>query len=920
MKPLITSLSLLILLFSSAVTAATPDWQNHPGDFARATKQLETSLQASFPGDIFDHFKVGRVSRPSRAAHDVAKQLLALHRMGKVTVHSDPVKRAYTYMFLTAFADETRQYELLDLYERIALRNSEDPTWRIIRVRSAKLLWLPEVPELYEQVANDMKGVPPSDAAKGLWDANREEFDIPPYTRELWQRQTTQFVYDGKGLDVPGVPPIEGSLFPHIDLAGSVGQDAQKWQEMLDASPATRAKDLDGMLAFAAKNTNLSWLNGRGFINSQSALSAHLLTKPADALVELRTLQEGGYQKAIAKADNAPKALKLFRRYPWAASAQRELLKSAGKSLFAGEAHAAFRCYQDVLQHADAKDLRETAQVGLWLSLSQCATPSALARAFEKVAADTTWPWYGKRKRTEVIKKQLLGEGVTELASPTLASLTPKIVKLPPMPVTVINIDMQRDGNQLLVSCPRALAMYPADNPVRPMWVMNRRPHRSGERYVTRRSGMPRFAGEKLITSWGGDSVADYDMLALNRRDKSVIASSYANTPRSRFLNRIIGDPVIADNKVYTLLLNQSHALMSRMHQSSFWGDIALGCFEIDGMKLLWTQRYEAANSTGLPDARKMVSSRPVISEGAVYIISNSGHVIRADSRDGKMDWIHFFRPSFDGSGHYNQPSSWCIGSAPLVTEDKVVCMSKLSGRIFALDKETGRRIWAVPRLRGYELLGRHEDLVLVTAANALYGIDLNTGKLRWARQIVSHNKWEPKWATGFQLPRAQLVGGSIYCGTKNNLYRFDANNGIRLETRSWTMENEVPMTFHIAGKNLYVLSDLASRDPVREKQLVDDHTVIRPANVHQNNQLTEIKSTAGNSLFYRDGMLFSIKGKTLTWARFVPRRYAWFRHGGKNLGQNGNEVSFDWSGTHEVHDLNTGKLLKMNSIKIEAK
>ena len=82
-------------------------------------------------------------------------------------------------------------------------------------------------------------------------------------------------------------------------------------------------------------------------------------------------------------------------------------------------------------------------------------------------------------------------------------------------------------------------------------------------------------------------------------------------------------------------------------------------------------------------------------------------------------------------------------------------------------------------------------------------------------------------------------------------------------------------------------------------------------------NQLTEIKSKAGKQLFYRDGMLFSIKDKKLNWCRFIPKAYSWFGHGGNNLTEKGEQLYISWSGTSSWHDIKTGKLMKMNNIKI---
>jgi hypothetical protein len=903
-----------LLLFTTLTATAAPDWPEHPGDVNRAAKQLEQALRANYPGDIFDAFGSAPVyyirdqGKHQQARH-AARRILALERMGRVSVHSMAVKRAFAYAFNTARVEPTRHHEMIELYERIAVPNSDDPYWRIVRARGARALDLPETVQLYEQVAEDMTGVPPDDQVRKLWEANRQEFDLPPYTKDQWRKQTTTFIYDATGLDVPGSPPIEGSPFPLIDLAGALGADAAEWNAALDASPNTHAQVLDGMMAAAVKIDGLPWRNTRGFLNAHRALSAHLRSQPAEDLAPLRELQEATFRKAVSKGTGQATGLDLFRRYPWSESAQQQLLESARKRLFAGEVQAAFRCFEDVLHHAEGA-LREEAQVGLWVSLAQFAEPDTIANAFDGIDANATWPWRGKREKVAAIRQQLAPKPAASAPPPLLASLTPKVVHLPPLPIgaeqSVFSVDMQRDGQQLLVSNPKMLAMYDAGNPAKPVWVQARR--RSGQSaggmYV-----LPRFVGKQLITSWGADRVGDYHMVAFDRHDKSVISANDPHDPYSRVLSRFVGSPAVADNKAFMVQITQSYALHNRMHQYTWWGGVGLSCFGIEGMKHLWTREYDAAQTTGLPRTEKMMGSLPIVDQGAVYFVSNAGHVIRADCRDGELEWMHFFRPVV-GPDVLSQPSPWCLGGGPLMTDDTVICMPKFSGRLFALDRETGRRIWAVTFPRAYELLGVHGDLVVLTGVNKIYAIDVKSGKMRWGRQIA------PEWCDGFQLPRAQLVGGSVYCGTKNNLYRFDARYGATLETRPWNMGNETPMSFYVSGKDLYVISDLPLRDAALERQLVEYNTVIAPAGLLLRHSVQPGKLPDGSQVIWRDGLLMRIKDKELVWGRFVTTATA---YGGRMHADN-SRISTSTPGISAGYDANTGQLQNMGSIKIGVK
>ena len=288
---------IVLLLFMSpsvgAADAVNPQQaiEKTPGDIDAAVKHLSTMLQDRFRKDIFAEFDDGRIHRPNDSIDYAATQILSLQRMGKLSVHDPLVKSAFTYAFLTARADPTRVHEALSLYERLPVANTDDPTWRLIRARCARLMNLPEVLELYEQVADDMTGVAPSEDVRKVWEANRDEFNLPYHIKTAWRKDTTTFVYDAKGPDVPGSPAPKGSLLPLIDLAGAVGSDAAEWEGALGDLANASPKVLDGFYAQTKKIGELPWLDGRGFVKTEQALNTHLLTSPDADLAALRALQ-----------------------------------------------------------------------------------------------------------------------------------------------------------------------------------------------------------------------------------------------------------------------------------------------------------------------------------------------------------------------------------------------------------------------------------------------------------------------------------------------------------------------------------------------------------------------------------------------------------------------------------------------------
>lgn len=914
MRRAISFVALLLVQTAAPAYAQDPrqEIEKSPGDIAAATKHLRTLLQDI---NIFASFDMVRIDRPTETSHYAAPLVLSLQRMGKLSIHDPLVKNAFTFEFLMARGDSTRLHEALALYERFAVANTGDPYWRLIRARCARLMNLPETLALYEQVAADMTGVAPSEDVRKVWDANREEFNLPAHIMAAWRKDTTTFVYDATGLDVPGSPPIEGSPLPLIDLAGS---EAAEWEAALGDPSNASPKVLDGFYAEARKFGELPWLDGRGFLNAGQVLNRHLLLNADKELDALSEFQEEAFKQAAVKATDSPNALELFRRYPWSASAQAELLKSAQRNVFQGEAQAAYCGFEDVLRHAQAKELREQAQVGLWLSLSQFAKADAVAKAFEGIDAESTWPWHGKPEKAAVIKAALVKDFADQGASPTLASLKQHTVRL--LPATpgatnqlVFNIDMQRRGDRLLASSDGQLVMYDARNPDKPIWSHTERVDipRAGKTGVSRPLAgagagwvLPLLDGMHVAASWAGNGLGNRPVVTFRSADGGLVSVADPHGPQSRFRYRTIGSPAAADGKVYVAQLQQPHGSIISHPEYPGWGDVSLSCFEEDGLTHRWTRVYPVAGTNMSPSLSCFRAVLPQISEGALFFCSNDGHVIRADTRDGELDWIHFFRPLTNDD--YLQPASpWCLG-AQIVTDDKVICMPKFTGHLFALDKATGRRIWRTPILRGQEILGVYEKNVVVVSDNSLYAVDLETGQLRWGRSIDS------QYTDGFQLPRSQMIGSSIYCGTKNTLQRFDADNGALLESRSWAMGGEVPMSFLVSGKDLYVISDQPMKDEVLERKLVDYHTAIRPAG-GQREAVQPVVLKDGSKLFWRECMLFCIKDGKLVWSRFVsnPPVYQ------SRFSEKDGKISMSWSsgrsGATAVHDSATGRLLSMS-------
>ncbi|MCH8119055.1 MAG: PQQ-binding-like beta-propeller repeat protein, partial [Planctomycetes bacterium] len=83
--------------------------------------------------------------------------------------------------------------------------------------------------------------------------------------------------------------------------------------------------------------------------------------------------------------------------------------------------------------------------------------------------------------------------------------------------------------------------------------------------------------------------------------------------------------------------------------------------------------------------------SAPTYSDGALYHMNPSGRLAAYEARSGKPIWVVDLKSRFDA-----RYGIWAMAEHVIVDGDKVLCMpGGPRGRVVALDKRTGKTIWA---------------------------------------------------------------------------------------------------------------------------------------------------------------------------------------------------------------------------------
>jgi len=152
---------------------------------------------------------------------------------------------------------------------------------------------------------------------------------------------------------------------------------------------------------------------------------------------------------------------------------------------------------------------------------------------------------------------------------------------------------------------------------------------------------------------------------------------------------------------------------------------------DMDG-KLLWQQPNGAAWRRSSPGSR----ATPTYSDGAVYHLNPLGRLAAYDAASGKPLWAVDLEAQFDA-----MYGIWALSENVIVEGDKVLCMpGGPKGRIVALDKRTGKTLWANTEIKHSAaycsgLVVAHEGFrqLITLTQRSVVSVDVETGKLLWS-------------------------------------------------------------------------------------------------------------------------------------------------------------------------------------------
>jgi outer membrane protein assembly factor BamB len=233
----------------------------------------------------------------------------------------------------------------------------------------------------------------------------------------------------------------------------------------------------------------------------------------------------------------------------------------------------------------------------------------------------------------------------------------------------------------------------------------------------------------------------------------------------------------------------------------------------------------------------------PMLDRGKVYMAFSDGHVVAYDANDGSERWTPVdLSAEAEQSAGGDTPRYLDVDTTPVVdtiAQTRVVYVASFAGGVFALDADSGARVWANDKAVGATDLTLWDEPAHVPSA---FGPD-HGGPIEPARKLLfasssTSGLWALEPATGHVVWRIQIpeggmtapvaVAGAILVGTTEyGLFLLSPRNGRVIDAVDLgTGFAEAPAAF---GDRAYLMSNLGTLLGVAIEPPVDRTPDVRP-------------------------------------------------------------------------------------------
>lgn len=197
--------------------------------------------------------------------------------------------------------------------------------------------------------------------------------------------------------------------------------------------------------------------------------------------------------------------------------------------------------------------------------------------------------------------------------------------------------------------------------------------------------------------------------------------------------------------------------------------------------------RWKAPNGDAWRRSSPGSRATPTYSEGVLYHMNPTGRLAAYQARSGKELWAVDLKERFDATY-----GIWALSENIIVDGDKVICMpGGPTGRVVALDKKTGKTLWANTEIEDYAAYcsgtivdyGGHRQLLTLTQRSVV-SVAVDNGRLLWSapfRPTSPQNALTPVFHNGYVF---------VACGHSSGGTVMKLDMASRTASRVWYRED----------------------------------------------------------------------------------------------------------------------------------
>ncbi|MCB1562459.1 MAG: PQQ-binding-like beta-propeller repeat protein [Alphaproteobacteria bacterium] len=233
--------------------------------------------------------------------------------------------------------------------------------------------------------------------------------------------------------------------------------------------------------------------------------------------------------------------------------------------------------------------------------------------------------------------------------------------------------------------------------------------------------------------------------------------------------------PTIVDNRIFVTTLDNKMIALSALDGTFLWEHLGL------------------SETAGLIGAASPAAGRDI-----VVPVFSSGEITALRVENGSVAWSDNLS-GIRGLGGLSDLSD--IRAMPVMDKELIFAIS-YSGRLVAIDKRTGTRVWQ-REIGGSQtpwLAGNH--LFVLSSDNQLIALGRDTGTIRWITDLPRLDDDDPVILTGPVLAGGRL----IVMGTDGRVFDINPEDGALL--KEWSIGRDVAISPIIAAGVLYVLAE----------------------------------------------------------------------------------------------------------------